>query len=112
MWAPDVHKIKPSSALSQLLLMFGAVGLFAFGVYEMRAQPHAVSFPFSPPSFGTGAGTDPIPPFLARQLPRAYPHDGIVQALSGTSDSQYAVSENPRLAVCSITHPLTPDLRR
>lgn len=43
MWAPDVHKIKPSSALSQLLLMFGAVGLFAFGVYEMRAQPHAVS---------------------------------------------------------------------
>ncbi|GAA5879765.1 hypothetical protein JCM3774_000180 [Rhodotorula dairenensis] len=64
MWAPDVHKIKPSSAVAQLLLMFGAVGAFAFGVYEFRAQPHA--------------------------LPRAYPHDGLVQALSGTSDPQYA----------------------
>ncbi|KWU44201.1 hypothetical protein RHOSPDRAFT_34214 [Rhodotorula sp. JG-1b] len=73
MWAPDVHKIKPSSALSQLLLMFGAVGLFAFGVYEMRAQPHA--------------------------LPRAYPHDGIVQALSGTSDSQYAARTEAENAV-------------
>jgi NADH dehydrogenase (ubiquinone) 1 beta subcomplex subunit 8 len=51
MWAPDVHAIKPSSALSQLLLMFGAVGLFAFGVYEMRAQPHAVSWPTLIPSF-------------------------------------------------------------
>ncbi|GAA5891230.1 hypothetical protein JCM6882_004629 [Rhodosporidiobolus microsporus] len=64
MWAPDVHKVKPSSALSQLLLMFGAVGVFAYGVSLIRAQPHA--------------------------LPRGYPNNGLVRELSGTDDEQYA----------------------
>lgn len=70
MWAPDVHKVKPSSALLQLVAMFGAVGLFAAGVYEMRA--------------------------LAPMLPRAYPHDGLVKELSGqTDDASFAVSPCP-----------------
>lgn len=90
MWAPDVHKIKPSSALSQLLLMFGAVGVFAFGVYEMRAQPHAVSTAESLPA--RDLTPDAGRKTMHTQLPRAYPHDGLVQALSGTEDSQYAVS--------------------
>ncbi|GAA6024749.1 hypothetical protein JCM10207_008884 [Rhodosporidiobolus poonsookiae] len=64
MWAPDVHKVKPSSALSQLLLMFGVVGVFALGVNEIRARPHA--------------------------LPRGYPNNGLVRELSGTDDEQYA----------------------
>ncbi|GAA5978958.1 hypothetical protein JCM21900_001325, partial [Sporobolomyces salmonicolor] len=41
MWAPDVHTIKPSSALAQLLTMFGAVGVFAFGVSQIAAPPPA-----------------------------------------------------------------------
>ncbi|GJN87316.1 hypothetical protein Rhopal_000264-T1 [Rhodotorula paludigena] len=64
MWAPDVHKVKPSSALAQLCLMFGLVGVFALGVYEIRAP--------------------------APMLPRAYPNDGLVKELSGTSDAQFA----------------------
>ncbi|BGP46624.1 hypothetical protein JCM10450v2_002471 [Rhodotorula kratochvilovae] len=64
MWAPDVHAVKPSSALTQLLLAFGAVGLFALGVYEIRGP--------------------------APMLPRAYPHDGLVKELSGTSDASFA----------------------
>jgi len=76
MWAPDVHKVKPSSALLQLVAMFGAVGLFAAGVYEMRA--------------------------LAPMLPRAYPHDGLVKELSGqTDDASFAVSPCPlSLSLC------------
>ncbi|BGP54324.1 hypothetical protein JCM8202_000756 [Rhodotorula sphaerocarpa] len=73
MWAPDVHKIRPSSALTQLLMAFGGVGLFSFFVYEMRAPAPA--------------------------LPRAYPHDGLVQALSGTEDSQYAARTEAENAV-------------
>ncbi|GAA6051491.1 hypothetical protein JCM3770_004559 [Rhodotorula araucariae] len=64
MWAPDVHAVKPSSALGQLLFMFGAVGLFALGVYEIRAP--------------------------APMLPRAYPNDGLVKELSGTDDPSFA----------------------
>jgi hypothetical protein len=43
MWAPDVHKIKPFSAVSQLLFMFGAVAVFSAGVYVIQAPPPAVS---------------------------------------------------------------------
>ncbi|GAA5839070.1 hypothetical protein JCM5353_008723 [Sporobolomyces roseus] len=64
MWAPDVHKVKPFSALSQLLTMFGALAVFSYGVYNIQAPAPA--------------------------LPRSYPHDGLVQALSGTNDQQYA----------------------
>ncbi|GAA5997213.1 hypothetical protein JCM5350_004173 [Sporobolomyces pararoseus] len=64
MWAPDVHKVKPSSALTQLLTMFGALAVFSYGVYHIAAPAPA--------------------------LPRSYPHDGLVQALSGTDDEQYA----------------------
>ncbi|GAA5929611.1 uncharacterized protein JCM15063_004202 [Sporobolomyces koalae] len=64
MWAPDVHKVKPASALTQLLTMFGAIAVFSYGVYNIAAPAPA--------------------------LPRAYPHDGLVQALSGTNDEQYA----------------------
>ncbi|GAA6044124.1 hypothetical protein JCM8097_004719 [Rhodosporidiobolus ruineniae] len=64
LWAPDVHKVKPSSALLQLLLMFSAVGVFALGVSVIRAQPHA--------------------------LPRGYPHNGLVRELSGTDDEIHA----------------------
>lgn len=72
-------------------MAFGGVGLFSFFVYEMRAPAPAVS-PLSPPSL-----TVRRPTLLTSlrtvtsQLPRAYPHDGLVQALSGTEDSQYAV---------------------
>jgi len=45
MWAPDVHKVKPASALAQLVAMFGAVGLFALGVYEVRASAPMVRPP-------------------------------------------------------------------
>ncbi|GAA5861229.1 hypothetical protein JCM8547_008526 [Rhodosporidiobolus lusitaniae] len=65
MWAPDVHKVKPASALSQLLFMFGVVGVFALGVDQIRARPHA--------------------------LPRGYPNNGLVREMSGTDDEQYAV---------------------
>ncbi|BGP14294.1 hypothetical protein JCM10213_007733 [Rhodosporidiobolus nylandii] len=65
LWAPDVHAVKPSSALSQLLLMFGVVGVFALGVEQIRARPHA--------------------------LPRGYPNNGLVREMSGTDDEQYAV---------------------
>ncbi|GAA5988058.1 hypothetical protein JCM11641_007913 [Rhodosporidiobolus odoratus] len=64
LWAPDVHKVNPASALSQLLLMFGAVGAFAYGVSVIRAQPHA--------------------------LPRGYPNNGLVRELSGTDDESFA----------------------
>ncbi|ORY82333.1 hypothetical protein BCR35DRAFT_303720 [Leucosporidium creatinivorum] len=55
MWAPDVHKVKPSSALFQLLSAFAGVGLFATGVYFIKAPPHA--------------------------LPRGYPQDGSEEAI-------------------------------
>lgn len=42
MWAPDVHNIKSSSALLQLATAFGLVGLFAFGMAEMRPDAPAV----------------------------------------------------------------------
>ncbi|GAA5892798.1 hypothetical protein JCM5296_006009 [Sporobolomyces johnsonii] len=42
MWAPDRHAVKPSSALAQLLAMFGAVAVFSFGVYQITAPPPAV----------------------------------------------------------------------
>ncbi|GAA5856297.1 hypothetical protein JCM9279_006412 [Rhodotorula babjevae] len=58
MWAPDVHKVKPASALAQLVAMFGAVALFALGVYEVRAS--------------------------APMLPRAYPYDGLSKELGGS----------------------------
>ncbi|KAM0754716.1 hypothetical protein T439DRAFT_321754 [Meredithblackwellia eburnea MCA 4105] len=64
MWAPDVHKVKPSSALSQLLLMFSALGAFATGVYYIKAD--------------------------APGVPRAYPYGGLVKELSGTDDAEYA----------------------
>ncbi|KAL8276607.1 hypothetical protein RQP46_010956 [Phenoliferia psychrophenolica] len=71
MWAPDVHKVKPLSAFSQLLLAFSAVGTFAGVVYFIQAPPPA--------------------------LPRAYPFDGLVKELSGTDEAIYAArteSEN------------------
>lgn len=42
MWAPDVHKVRPSSALGQLLMAFAGVGLFAFGVYSIKPNHPAV----------------------------------------------------------------------
>lgn len=42
MWAPDVHKVKPFSALSQLLTMFGALAVFSYGVYNIQAPAPAV----------------------------------------------------------------------
>ena len=43
MWAPDVHKVRPSSAVAQLVTMFGLVGLFSVGVYFTGWQSKAVS---------------------------------------------------------------------
>lgn len=43
MWAPDVHKVAPISALSQNLFAFALVGVFAAGVYLIQAAPPAVS---------------------------------------------------------------------
>lgn len=64
MWAPDVHSIDPFSAFSQLVTAFAAVGVFAVGVWFIRAPAPA--------------------------LPRAYPYGGLVQELSGTDDKLYA----------------------
>lgn len=60
MWAPDVHKVKPSSALAQLCLMFGLVGVFALGVYEIRAPAPMVRPPYpSAPSHSGGTCCSP-----------------------------------------------------
>ncbi|BGP23247.1 NADH dehydrogenase (ubiquinone) 1 beta subcomplex 8 [Rhodotorula toruloides] len=64
-WAPDYHKIAPSSALLQLGIAFSLIGLFAFAVAETRPDAPA--------------------------LPRAFPYDGLVKELSGTDDPQFAV---------------------
>ncbi|KAI5477110.1 NADH dehydrogenase (ubiquinone) 1 beta subcomplex 8 [Pseudohyphozyma bogoriensis] len=64
MWAPDVHKVKPSSAVFQLALAFGFVGAFATAVYA--------TFKPSP------------------ALPRAYPYDGLIQELSAGTDKSIA----------------------
>lgn len=64
MWAPDVHRIAPFSAFSQLLTAFAGVSLFAAFVYLIAVPP--------------------------KGLPRAYPHDGLVMALSGTTDPTFA----------------------
>ncbi|GAA5821331.1 hypothetical protein JCM10212_006782, partial [Sporobolomyces blumeae] len=55
MWAPDVHKVKPSSAFAQLMTMFGALAVFSYGVYNIAAPAPA--------------------------LPRAYPYDGLSKEL-------------------------------
>ncbi|KAK4704338.1 NADH dehydrogenase (ubiquinone) 1 beta subcomplex subunit 8, partial [Phenoliferia sp. Uapishka_3] len=64
MWAPDVHKIKPFSAFSQLILALSGVATFAGVVYFIQAPPPA--------------------------LPRAYPYEGLVKELSGTDDALFA----------------------
>lgn len=38
--------------------------------------------------------TRPLVPPHVRQLPRAYPYDGLVKELSGTDDPQFAVSRS------------------
>lgn len=42
MWAPDVHKVAPSSALFQLILAGAGVALFSGGVYLIKASPPGV----------------------------------------------------------------------
>lgn len=42
MWAPDVHKIKPSSAVAQLLTAFAGLAIFSAGIYVIQAPPPAV----------------------------------------------------------------------
>jgi len=49
MWAPDVHKVRPSSALAQLATMLSLVGIFSVGVYFSGWEPKAVSSPPSSP---------------------------------------------------------------
>lgn len=108
MWAPDVHKVKPFSALSQLLTMFGALAVFSYGVYNIQAPAPAVRTlmaTIDEKKRSTHQRRD-----LSSQLPRSYPHDGLVQALSGTNDEQYAVclvvatlsSKPPELTVVTI----------
>lgn len=48
MWAPDVHKVKPFSAFSQLITAFVGLSIFAGGVYLIQASPPAVSTNHSP----------------------------------------------------------------
>lgn len=99
MWAPDVHKVKPFSAFTQLVLAFSAVGTFAGFVYFIQAPPPAVSLIFwSCPAHARGRQRPPTRPAeadwvpLRSQLKRAYPYDGLVKELSGTDETIYAVS--------------------
>lgn len=87
MWAPDIHKVKPLSAVMQLLTAFALVGVFAGGVYMIRAPAPAVR-PFPIGWERLKDADELVPP---AQLPRAYPYDGLVKELSGTEDALYAV---------------------
>ncbi|SCZ98916.1 BZ3500_MvSof-1268-A1-R1_Chr3-1g05706 [Microbotryum saponariae] len=67
MWAPDVHSIKPSSALLQLATMFGVLGLFAGTVYFLRPAPPA--------------------------MPRTYPTDPSERAIHARPDSANEIED-------------------
>lgn len=65
-WAPDVHAVPASSALRQLIVAIGVVGVFGSIVYAATPEKPA--------------------------LPRTYPRDGLAAELGG---EQVAVSTQP-----------------